>query len=319
MIFIDESFSKEVIQKLIENEKIELNRKLQAFQFQKKTLVLYTKSITSTLEKIEYFDNTQKLSDLFSSFKLQLEKMRSLESTFPKVSKILEKTNIKSSKEDLIKLLYKYNSNLENLQKDLDIFSDDLSNFIQDIQGFVEFKFLDSYTYEEKNDNSDSKINFLSSENTDSNNENQSSIPVYSDGITDNNCLIISEIKDKVFLPYKIKNLNEKLSASSKYSNISEIIENEYILPLSKYKNPILSRFKETYNLMKNKEKSSFLEALDLTIELSLNSTLNPAVITACQNKTELDIYLDCLYENELEKFKIFDIKYEINPTIKGL
>ena len=88
-------------------------------------------------------------------------------------------------------------------------------------------------------------------------------------------------------------------------------------MPLDKYKNPILSRFKEAYGLMKNKEKASFLESLDLAIELSFNSTLNPAVIAACESKTELDIYLDCLYENELEQFKIFDIKYEINPTIK--
>lgn len=47
-----------------------------------------------------------------------------------------------------------------------------------------------------------------------------------------------------------------------------------------------------------------------------LNYSLNPAVIAACRNEDELDIYLDCLEENELEQFDIFDIKYVSAPMI---
>ena len=68
---------------------------------------------------------------------------------------------------------------------------------------------------------------------------------------------------------------------------------------------------------MRNKEKASLYKSFDLGIELMWNSLLNPAVITACKNLDELDIYLDYLDSNEIEKFKIFDVKYEIAPMVK--
>lgn len=133
--------------------------------------------------------------------------------------------------------------------------------------------------------------------------------------LTDNNCLLISEKENKVFLPYKLVDLQTQLlSKNNQYKNIQELIEKEYILPLEQFKSPTLSRFREAYHLMKNKENSSFLEAISLALELSFNSVLNPAVIAACKNQDELDIYLDCLYENELDKFNIFEIKYDIAP-----
>lgn len=136
--------------------------------------------------------------------------------------------------------------------------------------------------------------------------------------LTDNNCLLISEKKNKVFLPYKIVDLQAQLqNNNNQYKNVQELIQKEYILPLEQFKSPKLARFKEAYNLMKNKENSSFLEAISLALELSFNSVLNPAVIAACKNQDELDIYLDCLYENELDKFNIFEIKYDIAPMKK--
>lgn len=65
---------------------------------------------------------------------------------------------------------------------------------------------------------------------------------------------------------------------------------------------------------MKHKEKASFAKALDLALELIFKYNLNPAVISACKNLDELDIYLDCLEDMQLNDFKIFDIKYEISP-----
>ena len=46
-------------------------------------------------------------------------------------------------------------------------------------------------------------------------------------------------------------------------------------------------------------------------------SDLNPAVIAACRDLDELDIYLDCLDDNELDKFSCFKIKYNVKPTKK--
>ncbi len=320
MIIINESMSNDIIKQIIENEKNELNRKLQLFNFQKKILISYTENITETLEKVEYFDDTKKITYILSSFKTQFDKIHIIEKNFPDTINLLEISSTNSLKSSYIIMANTYNMQLLTLQKNLDSFSEELSKFVDKIKEFIEFKFVDKITYEEKS----SSESLANNQNIKDTNENQSSINKDTKNCEnnilsnekDNNCLLISETQKKVYLPYKISKLNDKLT-NSKYSSVSEIIENEYILPLKNFKNPILSRFNETYHLMRFKEKSSFLEALDLALELSFNSSLNPAVISACENKTELDIYLDCLYENELEKFTIFEIKYEIPPVIK--
>ncbi|MBS5854436.1 MAG: hypothetical protein KIC56_04340 [Clostridium sp.] len=43
---------------------------------------------------------------------------------------------------------------------------------------------------------------------------------------------------------------------------------------------------------------------------------MHPAIITACKSIDELDIYLSCLEDNQLDDFKIFDIKYEMLPKV---
>ena len=62
-----------------------------------------------------------------------------------------------------------------------------------------------------------------------------------------------------------------------------------------------------------NKSKKS---AVLLGLELMFTFSLHPAIITACKNMQELDIYLDCLDDNELEKFPCFKIVYKSTPTI---
>lgn len=135
------------------------------------------------------------------------------------------------------------------------------------------------------------------------------------DGKKDNRILTISEKDNKVYLPYYITDLESILEENKNYNSIDEIIENKYIYPLDKYKSSILSRFKEAFKLIKEKEKGSFREALGLGFELMNNYKLHPAVIAACRNEDELDIYLDCLEENELDSFQIFDIKFEVPPA----
>lgn len=144
---------------------------------------------------------------------------------------------------------------------------------------------------------------------------NLSSLEQETENVLDNNVLLISETKGMVFLPYKIADLQKELEENGKYGNIENLIKEEYIVPLDHYKNPIISRFKETFELMKNKERASIIKALSLSLELATNSLLNPAIITACKNLDELDIYLDYLDNDELDKFKIFDVKYELYPT----
>ena len=133
----------------------------------------------------------------------------------------------------------------------------------------------------------------------------------------ENNTLIISEISGKVVLPYELETLKHKLeNQNNTYSSIDDIIKEKYTLPISLYKNPFISRFRESYKLMRNKEKTSIKEAFDLGFELMFNYNLHPAIITACKNLDELDIYLDYLESGETDKFSCFKIKFEIAPTM---
>lgn len=136
--------------------------------------------------------------------------------------------------------------------------------------------------------------------------------------LKDNKFLIISQVQNKVFLPYKVSDLKREYNEKrNKFSSIQDMISSEYVVPLNKYKNPVIARFKEAYSLMRDKEDATFSEALDLALEVTFKSNLNPAVITACNNLSELDQFLDCLEENKLDKFNIFKVEYEGLPSIK--
>lgn len=131
----------------------------------------------------------------------------------------------------------------------------------------------------------------------------------------DNNILLISEKDNLVYLPYKLDDIKDFFEKNKEdYSSLQDVINQKYIVSLNRFKNPVIARFREAFSLMKNKEKASLPRALDLALELSFNSLLNPAVICACKNLQELDIYLDYLETNELDKFTIFEVKYEVTP-----
>ena len=136
--------------------------------------------------------------------------------------------------------------------------------------------------------------------------------------VKDNNTLIISDSNQNVVLPYRVIELEEKLKSNKKYKSLQDVIKNEYTLPLETFKNPTKSRFREAFQLIKKKEHGSLKEAIELGFELMFQSDLNPAVIAACKDLDELDIYLDCLDDNELDKFSCFKIEYNVPPTKKG-
>ena len=131
----------------------------------------------------------------------------------------------------------------------------------------------------------------------------------------DKNILLISEKENKAYLPYKIEQVKSILNShKNKYSSMQDVVNNVFVVPLDKFKNSSISRFRESYNLMRTKEKASVLKSLDLGMELMFENDLNPVVITACNSLSELDSYMDCLDENNLADFKCFDIKFEVNP-----
>lgn len=128
------------------------------------------------------------------------------------------------------------------------------------------------------------------------------------------NTLIISELSGKVVLPYTINKLNKIKEQNTDYENIYEIIEKEFTIPLSHYKYAPISRFKEGMQLALKRSNLNYLKALSLGAELLVNYNLHPAIITACKNIDELDVYLSCLEDDKLDKFNLFDIKFEMLP-----
>lgn len=131
------------------------------------------------------------------------------------------------------------------------------------------------------------------------------------------NTLVISEVQQRVFLPYNINTVKDiLLNDPQGYSSLQGVINKLYTKSIDYYRFSAISRFKEAYKLVREKEKGSKVKALGLAFELFLNYNLHPAIITACKSLDELDVYLACLEDNTLEDFHFFDIKYEIPPAV---
>lgn len=133
----------------------------------------------------------------------------------------------------------------------------------------------------------------------------------------DNSVLLISEKDQKAYLPYYFNKIEEIfMESNNKYKTLQDVVNTLYVLPLNKFKNSSIARFREAFQLIRQKEKGSISKALDLALELMFKYDLNPIVIAACRNLDELDIYLDCLDKNELYEFPCFKIKFEVAPQI---
>ena len=131
------------------------------------------------------------------------------------------------------------------------------------------------------------------------------------------NTLLISESMQKVILPFTY-DLAEKYLAEypSEFIDVEDVIEKLYTIPLRSFRNPAIARFRETFRLMRERENSSIKDAIDLGLEMMFNYNLYPAIITACKNLDELDIYLAYLETGEVDKFRIFDIVYHLSPAL---
>ena len=173
------------------------------------------------------------------------------------------------------------------------------------------------YPFEQNTPQTIENTNNPSAEVFQAKNEENSVFNAYeeTEDLHDNNVLLISEKKNRIFLPYTVKEVTDILESSSRYHSTSQVINKVFTVPLDKHKNGIVSRFKETFNFMRKKEKASLMDSLDFALDLAFNFKLNPAIILACKDMEQLDTYLDCLELNELNKFDYFKIEYEISPT----
>ena len=132
-----------------------------------------------------------------------------------------------------------------------------------------------------------------------------------------NNTLLISEKQGKVILPYSVEEVLEIFNNNeNNYNSVEEVIEDKFTRDISDYKVQFASRYVETMKLARDRENYSFIDAVAIATEMMKKRFLHPAIISACRNLNELDVYLDCLDKNELEDFKIFNIKYELYPMV---
>lgn len=136
-----------------------------------------------------------------------------------------------------------------------------------------------------------------------------------SEGRSNNDTLIISEKKNKVYLPYTIDELEKYLKIYPEvYTSIVDVIDQEFILPFRDFfRFPVQARFSETYNLIRSRQGKSVIYSIMYGLKLLFKSNLNPAIIAACKTEEQLEDYLHCLNLNKLDKFKDFKIIYDVN------
>lgn len=206
---------------------------------------------------------------------------------------------------EFVKYIAQIKKNLELLEKNKDIRKELITDYINSLSSIIPDMIntnLQVKAFIEKNKTISDSTN-VPEEIKKQNNDNLLE-----------NTLIISELSGKVVLPYTINKLNKIKEQNTDYENIYEIIEKEFTIPLSHYKYAPISRFKEGMQLALKRSNLNYLKALSLGAELLVNYNLHPAIITACKNIDELDVYLSCLEDDQLDKFNLFDIKFEMLP-----
>ncbi len=294
--------SNDELKKQAENLKSNLNTLISSEKEKLEILLECLKNLNTIIQEEDNFDNPTELIDLLSNIKSNLDNSRTNISNFENTLQNLDTSLLKSNKEDTI-------SEIDQSNTETNIESDTVPIPSETFETDIVNSSDEPVVVEPENN----QIAKMFEQNSATPRDNGLNRELKAE-IFDNNTLLISEIQNKVVLPFSVSELEKDLEENTNYTDLQDIIDTKYTIPLDKYKNAALARFKEAYNLMRKKENASITSSLDLALELTFNNLLNPAIITACKNLDELDIYLDYLSSNELDKFKIFDIKYEMLP-----
>ena len=294
----------------IETEKEFFNYNLKSQENFKSIILNYMQNFSNSTNNIN-LTCTNCITDFLDKTKDSLNLCNENISNLEKLSCELE--NLAKSSEN----------NDENLKEKIDTFNSNynasnkivLQNTIkiEDCLNFIskesELKF--SSTNNEKTEN-------IQVQNTALDEKKEVSKIIYDPIKYSENTLIVSETSQNVTLPYKLSEINEIIkNEPNKYSSVDDVITKKYTLPLKTFKNPTVSRFKQGFKLMREKEHSSFRAAFDLGMELVFDSNLHPAIIPACSNLEELDKYLYYMEKEETDKFDKFNIVFECPPTVK--
>lgn len=293
MIKLTKDNSKAKINKLINKEIDFIGASLDYQKSLNKELLLCINLITSNSDlldsSLEFSKNYESLNNILSLLKLSVFSISSLED----LSNELEQMH--STDSDIQDKIASFNEHYMDVVDDISSCSVKIEKFLKsDFENLEE----QNKVYEKK---AASKKSVKSSATSN-----------LTPGV-----LLISEIDNKVVLPYTLKEVKDILKANpAKYSTVSDVVNAVYTVPLKNYKNSASARFNEAFKLVRQREHGSVVQALDLASELFFNYNLHPAIITACKNLTQLDVYLSCLEYNELEDFKYFKIIFQSLPAV---
>ena len=290
--------------------KIKLQNDIQKLENYKKT---YMQKIYEYKEGTNYINSllkeqqcTQIIDTLSKNSEIKIEiydtQVLKIERNLEILNDILE--NIDNLSQD--ELIKKYNKKYTEIERDISInninFEQNKENFQQNIQ-------------EKYNENKETKEEIVSNDMDDVpvNEEISSDI----NEIQNNDTLLISEILNAVVLPYTAEEVLEILEKENHtYKTAEDVIKDKFTRKLSDYRIQFMSRYNETIKLLTVRQNYKIGESILLALEIMKKRFLHPAIISACRNLDELDVYLDCLEKNEVDDFKIFKIKYEIHPIL---
>lgn len=288
---------KENITKLIELERISLTSTLDIQKSLNKQILIFIKNFMADVT----FSSDINLNDeAFYYLNKSTEALSKSNSNITNLKKLLENIDeINVAEEGFEENVEKYNNNFKENIDSIYASTEIIEKFVHEINTADLSKLAQDLTVEREDEQED----IISSKDLEIS---------YIE-----NTLVISEEEKKVILPYTINKVKETLLKNNQeYSSLQDVIDKVYTKPINYYRFSAIARFKETYKLVRKKEKGTIAKALELAFELLLNYNLHPAIITACKSLDELDVYLACLEDNTLNEFGFFDIKYEIPLAI---
>jgi hypothetical protein len=330
---------------LVENEKVAIKNTLKAQKQLKEILLNYLQKIVDCTETNISEEHINSFLNFLNEIKKVLdncnENISCIKNLLNKLNQIISEINnntIISNSE----LLKEFNNDYKKMSSTVSKNTLDINAFLKAILHFSELKFnnekakIDTIKFQsnevqndvtniQKNDTKPKEE--ITKDDVQVTPENKASdtkkdtILKNTNAVSDSqyveNTLIISETKGKIFLPYTLSNVTEIQEKHPKnFPTIDDVIAKEFTLPFSSFKELSIARFREAFKLMRRKEKASLKASFELAMELLFNYNLHPAIIPACKNVDELDIYLDCLENNETDKFDCFKIVFEIPPVL---
>jgi len=227
--------------KQTENLKSNLNALISSEKEKLEILLECLKNLNTIIQEEDNFDNPTELIDLLSNIKSNLDNSRTNISNFENTLQNLDTSLLKSNKEDTI-------SEIDQSNTETNIESDTVPIPSETFETDIVNSSDEPVVVEPENN----QIAKMFEQNSATPRDNGLNRELKAE-IFDNNTLLISEIQNKVVLPFSVSELEKDLEENTNYTDLQDIIDTKYTIPLDKYKNAALARFKEAYNLMRKK------------------------------------------------------------------